>query len=451
MQQPPSTLAPETPGAEPPPAPISRGYRNYVLAVLFLVYVSNFIDRQILSILLEAIKQDLQLSDTALGFLTGFAFAVFYTFAGIPLARWADVGIRRNIIALGIVIWSGMTALTGMAQSFTQLAIARIGVGIGEAACSPPAHSLISDYFPPQVRATALSIYSLGIPVGAAIGILAGGWIGQFFGWRMAFVMVGLPGLALAVLVRLTLREPVRGHSEGVSGETRKDSVGTVLHFMWSLPSFRHLSFGAALHAFVGYGAGAFAPAFFIRVHGMETWEVAKWLGLIALFAGSIGTFLGGAVADRLARRDMRWYMWWPAMATLLYVPFAFLYYLWPEPRMAIMMAVPAAILGPMYLGPTFAMTQALARIRMRALASAFLLFVLNFIGLGAGPQAVGFASDLLHSTFGNESLRYALLFVVVPGSLWSALHYLLAGRTLREDLLARDRPEEPGLSTKDR
>ena len=231
---------------------LSRTYRSYALALLVVVNVFNYLDRQILSILLESIKRDLQLSDTALGFLTGIAFALFYTFAGIPIARWADRGLRRTIMALGLAVWSGMTTLTGLAQSFTQLALARIGVGVGEAACSPPAHSLLSDYFPPERRGTALSIFSLGVPIGIMIGYLSGGWINQYFGWRTAFFVVGLPGLLLAVVVRLTLREPPRGHSESLQTSTSvtpADSFPDVLRFMWRLRSFRHLSLAAALHA----------------------------------------------------------------------------------------------------------------------------------------------------------------------------------------------------------
>lgn len=427
------------------PAPLSYAYRNYALGLLVVVNVFNYLDRQILSILLEPIKRDLQLSDTALGFLTGIAFALFYTFAGIPIARWADRGMRCTIIAGGLAIWSGMTALTGLAQTFTQLTLARIGVGVGEAACSPPSHSLLSDYFPPDRRGTALSIFSLGVPIGIMVGYLVGGWINQYFGWRLAFFVVGLPGLVLALVLRLTLREPLRGHSEGLQGSIssmQTDSLWTVFHFIWALRSFRHLSLAAALHALYGYGVLAFMPAFMMRVHGMtNTAELGLWLGLIAGVFSGIGTFLGGALSDRLAARknDRRWYMWLPAWATLLSIPFTCLFYLWPEGRTALLLSIPGAILGPTYLGPTMAMTQGLVKLRMRATASAILLFILNLIGLGLGPQAVGVLSDLLAPTYGVESIRYALLFVVVIGSLWSAFHYFLAARTLREDLTAKE------------
>jgi MFS family permease len=427
------------------PAPISNAYRSYALGLLVVVSVFNYLDRQILSILLEPIKRDLQLSDTALGFLTGIAFALFYTFAGIPIARWADQGMRRTIIALGLAVWSGMTALTGLAQTFTQLVLARVGVGIGEAACSPPAHSLLSDYFPPERRGTALSIFALGVPIGIMLGYLAGGWVNQYFGWRTAFFVVGLPGLVLALVLRLTLREPPRGHSEGlhVGGATATESIGEVLRFMWGLRSFRHLSLAAALHAFYGYGSLAFVPAFMMRVHGMtNTAELGLWLGLIAgVFAG-VGTFLGGTLSDRFAgsKKDTRWYMWLPAWATLLGVPFSFLFYLWPEGRTALLLSIPGSILGPMWLGPTGAMTQGLVKLRMRATASAILLFIINMIGLGLGPQTVGMVSDLLTPSYGTEAIRYALLSVVVTGSVWAAGHYFLAARTLRDDLKAKDR-----------
>jgi MFS family permease len=201
MSRPEPSPAIEAPGRAPEPfseGPFSRAYTRYALGLLFVVFVFNFVDRSILSILLESIKRDLEISDSYLGFLSGFAFAVFYTFLGIPIARWADRGVRRSIIALALLVWSGMTAITGLSRSFTQLALARIGVGIGEAGCSPPAHSLISDYFPPERRATALAIYSVGIPVGGAIGMLVGGWLDEWYGWRVAFLAVGLPGVALA-------------------------------------------------------------------------------------------------------------------------------------------------------------------------------------------------------------------------------------------------------------
>jgi len=420
---------------------VTPGQARYALFLLVIVYVFNFIDRQILAILLQPIKEEFQVSDTALGFLSGIAFAAFYTVVGIPIARWADRGVRRDIIALAVFAWSGMTALTGLAQSFAHLALARIGVGVGEAGCSPPAHSLISDYFPPERRATALSIYSLGIPIGAGLGYLLGGWLSEFFDWRTAFMAVGLPGIVLALIVRLTLKEPTRGAFDAPAQESvGQESLADVLRFMSGLASFRHMAIGAALHAFYGYGVGAFIAAFFIRSHGIPIGELGTWLAAISLTGGALGTYMGGFLSDRIAHRDVRWYMWLPALATILYLPFAFLTYLWPDGRVALLFALPAAIFGGMYLGPTFAMTQTLVRPAMRAIASAILLFIINIIGLGLGPQGVGIVSDLLAPSLGNESLRFALLGIAVAFASWSVVHYVLAARTLKEDLLAKER-----------
>ena len=358
---------------------------------------------------------------------------------GIPIARWADRGRRTRIIALAVLIWSSMTALTGLARNFVHLAVARIGVGVGEAGCSPPAHSLISDYFPPERRATALAIYSLGIPIGSGIGSLAGGWLNEAFDWRTAFVVVGLPGVALALLVQFTLPEPPRGvrDSTGEVAGPQRD-LSEVLAFMKGLASFRHMAFGAALHAFYGYGAGAFIAAFFQRSHGIPTGELGTWLAMLGFTGGVAGTYLGGFLSDRLGGRDPRWYMWVPAIATVAYIPFAFLLYLWPDGRTALLLWLPGAFLGGFYLGPTFAMTQTLVPSQMRAMASAILLFVINIIGLGLGPQGVGILSDLLRPQWGTESLRYALLVIVVFFALWSVFHYAKAARTIRGDLEAK-------------
>ena len=437
------------PTEEEKAAAITPAYRSYALSLFLLVYIINFVDRQIFGILIEPIRLEIDLSDTQLGLLGGIAFAIFYTFAGIPIARWADVGVRKNIVALALVIWSVMTMFTSTAKGFGTLLIARVGVGIGEAGCSPPIHSLISDMYPEEERATALSTYALGIPIGAAIGTLLGGWIGEYFGWRMAFMVVGLPGIIVAIVVFFTVREPPRGHSEPDHVQVQKDLVplADTLRFLWSLRAFRHLSFAGALHAFVGYGVGLFIPAFFMRVHGFGLAETSTYLFLIGL-TGIIGTYLGGYLGDRMGKKDKRWYMGIPGIATIISVPFAVLFYTTGDPMLAIVLAIPGAILGPMYLGPTFAMTQTLVPPAMRSTASAILLFVLNLIGLGLGPVFAGFLSDTLRPGYGEESIRYSLLILAVAGNIWSALHYYLASRTLREDLVAKDQLAEEFLAS---
>jgi predicted MFS family arabinose efflux permease len=414
----------------------SPRHRRYVLGVLTAVYVSNYVDRQILSILLQPIKQEFSLSDTQLGFLTGISFAIFYATLGIPIAIWADRGNRRNIVALATVIFSLMTALCGFAASFVQLALARIGVGVGEAGSSPPSHAMVADLYPPQERATAMAIFALGVNLGILIGFLAGGWINEFFGWRAAFLVVGAPGLLLALLVRGTVREPARGQSEGRDEEARAAAPSLALAFLTfvRVRSLRHIALGAALNSFVGYGAVAFVPAFLIRSFGMSTGEVGTALALIIGIVGGAGTFLGGYFADRLARRDVRWNVWLVAACVGGATPFGLGVYLASDPFWALTAFLIPAAVGALYLGPSLAMVQGLVPLRMRTLASAVLLFVINIIGLGLGPQAIGILSDLLAPRFGQESLRYALLLAGLV-NVWSALHFYLAGRTLTRDL----------------
>ena len=414
----------------------SRAYRRYVLGVLTAVYVSNYVDRQILSILLEPIKHAFSLSDTQLGFLSGISFAIFYATLGIPIAIWADRGSRRSIITLATVIFSLMTAVCGLTASFVQLALARIGVGIGEAGSSPPSHSIVADFYPPHERATAMAIFALGVNIGILIGFLAGGWINQFFGWRAAFLVVGAPGLLLALLVRTTLREPPRGQSEGRDHEARAAAppLAEAFRTFWRVRSLRHIAAGAALNSFVGYGAVAWVPAFLIRSFGMSTGDVGTALALIIGVVGGAGTFLGGYFADRLARRDVRWNVWLVSACVGGATPFAFGVYLAPDAFWALVWFLVPAAVGALYLGPSLAMVQGLVPLRMRTLASAVLLFVINIIGLGLGPQTIGILSDLLAPRFGQESLRYALLLAGLV-NVWAALHFFLAGRTLARDL----------------
>jgi predicted MFS family arabinose efflux permease len=299
----------------------SNSLRNYVLGILVVVYTFNFIDRQILSILLESIKLDLKLSDTSLGLLTGFAFALFYATLGIPIAKYADYGNRRNLISIAIAVWSFMTALSGLAQNFFHLLFARIGVGVGEAGCSPPAHSMISDYFPANIRSTALGIYSLGIPFGIMFGLFAGGWINEYFGWRIAFFVVGIPGLFLAILFRYSVKEPIRGQAEGRSDTKDQPTILETVKYLLKKKSFVHLAFGAALAAFVGYGAVTWLPSFFQRSYGMQTGEVGWYLGLILGIPGGIGIFLGGYLSDYFGSKDIRWYLWTVAIAMAITTP----------------------------------------------------------------------------------------------------------------------------------
>ena len=409
----------------------------YTLVLLTIVYSFNFIDRQLLAILQESIKADLALSDSQLGLLTGFAFAVFYVTAGISIARWADQSNRRNIIALAVFTWSLMTALSGLAQNYTHLLLARIGVGIGEAGGSPPSHSIISDIFPPHRRASAIGFYSTGVSFGILFGFLFGGWLNEFFGWRVAFMVVGVPGILLAALVRMTLKEPVRGQSEDRQASTTAVPFSHTVALLWSRRSFRHMAMGASLNAFAGYSIASWTASFMIRSHDMSTGVLGTWLALILGLGGAISVFGGGLLADRLAPRDKRWYVWLPAIAGFISVPFMASVYLVDTPLSALSIMIIPGLLFQIYLGNTIATTHGLVGLRMRAMSSAILFLIINIIGLGIGPFSVGFLSDYLEPSMGADSLRYAMLYLLPTVMFWSACHFYLAAKTLRADLQA--------------
>lgn len=414
--------------------PFDRGYAHYALGLLVLLYVISYIDRQVLAVLLEPIKRDLGVSDTAMGLLSGLAFALFYTTAGVPIARLADRGKRRDVIVVGVVIWSAMTACCGLARNFVQLAAARVGVGIGEASLSPAAHSLISDLFPPERRATALAIFNIGGNVGVMLGFIAGGWIGETFGWRMAFMIVGLPGLAAAALTRFTLREPPRGLSDGIVDDSDLPSLSEVIAFLRSKRTFLHVSLACAFYAFAAYGFTIWGATFLIRVHGMSLGETGLWMGLIQGIGGGLGTFLGGYLCDRFGQRDARVMVWVPAAGGLLALPLLTVFLFAPNQIGALAGYAPAMVFSVFFVGPSYSVVQGLARLRMRAQAAAIMMLTMNLIGLGIAPLVVGGLNDLLADRFGDMAVRYSLL-VTGAMSLWAVVHSLLAARTIRADL----------------
>jgi predicted MFS family arabinose efflux permease len=418
-------------------------YKWYALGMLTLVFTSSHVDRQIMAIVLEPIKLELGASDTQMGFLVGLTFAVFYATLGMPIAMLADRANRRNIITAAVTIWSGMTVLCGYAASFLQLALARIGVGVGEAGSSPPSHSLISDLFPVATRGTAMGIFALGVNFGLLIAYLAGGVLSENFGWRTTFFAVGLPGLLIAAMLYFTTTEPVRGAMDPGRTAQADDAPSflTVWRHMWRVPSIRHLTIGAALAGFTGYGFVLWMPTFLIRSHGLSPTEVGLVLALMSGVVGGLGTFTAGRMADVLSRRDARWRAWLVAAGKAGYVPFLVAFFAIDDLRTALIVYLVPAFFGGFYLAPTFALVQNLVGVRMRALASSIVLFILNIIGMGFGPQLVGVLSDLFAPSYGQESLRMALL-VLAFLNLWCAYHYYRAGRTLPEDQRAVDAAE---------
>ena len=414
-------------------------YRHYVLGLLFLSYAINVIDRSsVLAVSLQSIKTEFGASDTQLGLLTGIAFAVFFSTFGIPIAALADRSSRRNVLAISIAFWSAMTALCGMAVNFGMLFVTRVGTAIGEAGGTPSSHSLISDYFRKNERGRAFAIFALGVPFGTALGTFAAGQALQAYGWRTTFMLVGLPGILLAVLVALTIKEPPRGLSDHAGTLKQAGSAPGVIEaltVLWQRQSFRHLCLASALHAVVWYASSAFNAAFLIRSHQMTAATAANWLTVFAA-VGGLGTLLGGYLSDRLSVRtnDKRWYLIVPAVATLGMVPFQLVTYLSGDLTAALQAFAGMTFLSAAFFGPSITMTQALATLRMRSVASSLMLFVQTMIGYGLGPLLAGYISDQLAPHYGAQSLRYALA-LIAGLNVWAAFHYFIGTRTLQADL----------------
>ena len=409
------------------------------LWILLTVYVFNFIDRQIVNILAEPIARDLDLSDTQIGLMTGLAFALFYTVLGIPIARFADRATtsRPRLIAVALALWSAMTALCGLAQNFSQLLLARIGVGVGEAGCTPPAHSLISDMVPPEKRASALAFYSLGIPVGTLLGMVIGGTLADRLGWREAFVVVGLPGVALALVVWLVLKDPRRTDAATMLRNANAPSalpLGQAVAEVMRSRAFVLLLFAGSAASFLAYGKTTWTTIFFQRTHDLSPGQVGLWFGLIGGLGGMLGTWLGGYLADRFGAKNRRHVLSAPAIGMALAVPLAIAAYHAPNWPLALVLLFIPTVFNSFYYGPTYSAAQGLVATRARAIAAATLLFFQNLIGLGLGPLFFGMLSDWLQPTYGAESVRYVLYGAAALG-LVPAFFFWRCGLRLNEEL----------------
>jgi predicted MFS family arabinose efflux permease len=419
--------------ASTPREAVSPRYRSYVLGVLFVVYVFNFIDRQVLGILIGPIKEDLGVSDTVMGLLAGPAFALFYTLAGIPIARIADTRSRRTVIAASLTLWSAMTAATGLARSVWHLGIARVLVGVGEAGGSPPSHSLLSDYFPPERRASALALYANGIYVGSGLAYLFGAWVYTHFDWRVTYYALGLVGLPLAALVMTTVRELPRGLWETAT-PPQPAPLREVTRFLRSRRTFVWLVVAACFQSMAGYGILLWGAEFLVRVHEMSRLDVGVRMGLTLMIGGCVGVTLGGWLADRLGARDPRWYLWLPAAVALLSLPLGIGFVLAGSATGALLCFAPYYTIANMYVGPLWSVPQNLVPAEMRATTSAILLFILNLAGLGLGSFAVGALNDALAGRYGELAIRWSLLMVVAAGGI-AAIFYGLASRHAAREL----------------
>ncbi len=436
-------------------APFSPAYTRYAMGLLLAIYIINFLDRQVINILAEPIKNDLGLADWQLGLMSGLAFAIFYTVLGIPIARLAERSNRPIIIGTSVAVWSGFTALCGSAANFWQLIAYRIGVGVGEAGCTPPAHSLIVDYVPKEKRASALAFYSMGTPIGGLVGLIMGGLVADAYGWRAAFLVAGVPGILFAILAIFTLKEPRRvmaAHAAQVAAGMA--SFGDTMRALTGKPTFWFIAFAAAIKAFIGYGHAPFTASFFLRNHTEEIAGYATFwgnilgfemksvgflgiaLGLITGVGGATGAWLGGYLADRFGAKDLRAYMIAPAIASLITIPIYIGAVTVEHAGVGILMLSLNALLGTVWYGPVYGTAQSIVPPHMRATTAAILLFIINLIGLGLGPVAVGLLSDWFNKGLGlgsAEGVRWALIVsacfgLIAFGCFW------LARKTIRED-----------------
>jgi MFS family permease len=416
---------------------------HYALGLLTVTYVFNFLDRQLLAILVEPIKNEFGVSDTAMGLLYGFAFALFYATLAIPVAALADRSVRRNILAYAAGLWSLMTVLCGFAAGFWQLLFIRIGVAVGEAGGVPPSQSMVVDYYEPDKRATAMAIFSSATFIGTLLALVGGAYIAQTFSWRAAFIVVGAPGLVLALLIRFTIQEPPRGaFDKSAIVEPTQTNIRHAISGMWKLSAMRYTVLGIAFAGMAGYGIGYWTPSFLIRVYGMSLVEAGMMVGLVGASIGLIGSLFGGWLCDQLSRKDQKWRLLVPVWSLVLSLPLMSLFFIWPEEQVfqigeftmprAIFLYAAAGFVGSWWAAPTYVVVQALVPPGQRTLACAVLLLFMNLIGFGLGPVFVGLVSDSLTPAFGTEAIRYGLLVAMVTYIAAGAC-YFAASRSFHE------------------
>lgn len=401
------------------------------LSVLTLTYAVSFVDRQLLAILQESVKRDLLLSDSQLGLLSGTAFALFYVSFGIPIARLADRWVRRDVIVISIVAWSSMTAITGFARNFTHLLLARIGVAIGEAGCNPPSYSILTDLYPPHQRASAISFFNTGASWGMLVGFALGGWLEQTFGWRTAFLVVGLPGLLVGILIRVLVPEPPR--TDALS--TPPQSFRSGFKFLAARPIMLPMITGIAFAGIASYGSIIWTASFLIRVQEVSTMQAGFYLAVTLGLGAAVGQFGSGVLADRLALRDKRWYLFLPGCIGLLSVPLFALGFLGSSGFTAMAWLFIPLACNAAASGICLSLVNSIAPSSFRATASAIYFFIANGVGLGFGAWLIGWLSDQMVGELGNASLQYALLAVIPAASAVAAIFFFVAARHLPGEL----------------
>jgi MFS family permease len=418
----------------------TRAYKRYALAMMTAVYMLNLVDRGLMILLLQPIKEDLDLSDTQLGFLTGIAFGLFYATLGLPIARWADRGNRVTITSLAIGLWGLTVMACVLVGNFVQLLFSRIAAAVGESGCKPPTYSLVGDYFPEAgERTRAMAIYLAGNALSSLLSFIVGGWLNELYGWRITFFVMGVLGLLLAIVVKATVVEPrLKARGPQVTA-VRLPRMKVVFRTLWRQRSCRHLALALILLYTMGLGLAPWYAAFMMRRHGVGTSELGLWFGLIFSVSGLAGVLSGGMLASRWFASDERAQMRMSAAAIASLVPCFVAFLTLPDKYQALVALVPIMVAFNFFLGPTYALLQRLVADEMRATMMALVMLLANLIGFGLGPQIVGILSDLLQPVFGADALRYAMLSMSFV-ALWAAAHFWRVGYTVKEDLSAMTR-----------
>ncbi len=412
----------------------SSGAARYALVMLTIIYTLNFLDRTVITILIDPIKRDYHLSDTAMGFITGAGFVIMYSILAAPVARWADRGNRRSILTWGLVIWSGMTALAGIARNALQLTLARFGVGIGEAAGTAPSASMISDLFPGHQRAMAMSVYQLGPVFGGFLGAFIGGWVNQYYGWHRAFLVAGLPGLLVALIFRFTVKEPVRGNTEHAKVDTAQQPFWETLGFLLHQKSYMLLLLGLCFTTFTQFGFGNWTAPFLGRIRHLNSAQIGTYLGTVRGVAGLIGTLLGGYLTDWFGHRDPRWRLYVPAICSILAAPAVLLFLFSPNPVLSLAGFALISAASPVHVGPIVSVSHSVVKVGMRTFSTSVLYLISELIGLGGGTLFIGAFNDLFSRQLGVNVIRYSMATAAATTLIGGTL-FIIAAQFLKQDV----------------
>lgn len=429
-----SSTGPESgPGTGPGTAPSATAI--YALVMLTLIYSLNFLDRTIITILIDPIKHDYHLSDKVMGFISGFGFVIMYSILAAPVARWADRGNRRSIITWGLVLWSGMTALAGVARNALQLTLSRFGVGVGEAAGTAPSASMISDLFRGEQRSTAMSVYQLGPVIGGFLGAFIGGWVNQYYGWHRAFLVAGIPGLLVALIFRLTVKEPSRGSSEQKKVSTVQQNLRETFRFMWRQRCYMLILTGFCFTTFTQFGFGTWAAPFLGRIHHLNTAQIGTYVGTVRALAGLVGTLGGGYLSDWAAKHwDLRWKIYVSGICSILAFPGVLLFVFSQSLFWCIAGFTIVSMMSPVHVGPIVAASHSTVKVGMRAFSTSIIYLISELIGLGLGPFLIGVFNDHYRVRMGIGVIRYSMSTAAMT-TLLGGLIFLIAAQYLRRDM----------------